>query len=342
MNTSRIVRSVVVRGRCRQSTTAPAAFNTANTQCGSRSQSTSAAVATEPENQAAPKPTLPSQTARSYLVISLGAELSLRRFWKTVDVHQQEGGKIRFLIFFCPIQAVAMCVLSGQYSIRLDLRSLKTPSGKPLVLPKHKLVLATLIAREWDEQRKILKQHSLPMTSLASRAIDGLQGEEERQAVVDNLMNYLDTDTICFHESKPLVLAKMQKTHWEPLVEWLHSSYQVPLQIHHDSILFSKQSASTHAKLRSIVSHFDPLKLAAFERAVHASKSFVIALALVEGRLTVEQASDASRVEVLSQISRWGEVEDTHDVDHQEIRMKLGSVACALIDAPSPELSTTQ
>jgi len=314
MNTSRIARTFVVRARCRQSTAAPTAFNTANTPCGSRPQSTSGAAATEPESQAAPKPTMPSQTAR--------AELSLRRFWKTVDVHEQEG---------------------GQYSIRLDLRSLKTPSGKPLVLPRHKLVLATLIAREWDEQRKILKQHSLPMTSLASRAIDGLQGEQERQAVVDDLMNYLDTDTICFQESKPAVLARMQKTHWEPLVEWLHSSYQVRLEVHHDSILFCKQSGSTHAKLRGIVSGFDPLKLAAFERAVHASKSFVIALALVEGRLTVEQASDASRVEVLSQISRWGEVEDTHDVDYQEIRMKLGSVACALIDTPtSPELCPPQ
>lgn len=49
----------------------------------------------------------------------------------------------------------------------------------------------------------------------------------------------------------------------------------------------------------------------AFERAVHSTKSFVIGLALIEGHLTVEQASDASRVEVLSQIARWGEVEDS-------------------------------
>jgi ATP synthase F1 complex assembly factor 2 len=47
-----------------------------------------------------------------------------------------------------------------------------------------------------------------------------------------------------------------------------------------------------------------------FERAVHVTKSFVISLALVEGKITVEEASEASRVEVLSQIARWGEVED--------------------------------
>ncbi|KAI7955661.1 hypothetical protein MJO29_007060 [Puccinia striiformis f. sp. tritici] len=273
-----------------------------------RSQSTATALATEPQTSDGPlttKRTMPSQTTR--------AETSLRRFWKTVDVHEQED---------------------GQYSIRLDLRNLKTPN--PLVLPKTKLVLATLIAREWDEQRKILKQHSLPMTSLASRAIDGLS-ESEREVVVDDLMNYLNTDTICFHESKPRVLVEMQKKHWDPLLEWLKKRYQIELKVYHDSILFLKQSPEIHSQLKQIISQFDPLKLAgicllitsptifsssltdsllywitpAFERAVHATKSFVIALALVENHTMVEQASDASRVEVLSQIARWGEVEDS-------------------------------
>lgn len=49
----------------------------------------------------------------------------------------------------------------------------------------------------------------------------------------------------------------------------------------------------------------------AFERAAYASKSFIIALALCRGHLTAEQASQASHVEVRSQIEIWGEVEDS-------------------------------
>ena len=49
----------------------------------------------------------------------------------------------------------------------------------------------------------------------------------------------------------------------------------------------------------------------AFERAAYASKSFIIALALCRGRLTAEQAAQASHVEVRSQIEIWGEVEDS-------------------------------
>jgi len=69
------------------------------------------------------------------------------------------------------------------------------------------------------------------------------------------------------------------------------------------------------------------------ERATYTTKSFLISLALVEGELSVDQAADASRVEVLSQIKRWGEVEDSHDVDHHEIRQSLGSAAALLVSS---------
>lgn len=46
------------------------------------------------------------------------------------------------------------------------------------------------------------------------------------------------------------------------------------------------------------------------ERATYVTKSFLIALALVQGQIDVEQAAQAAHVEVNSQIERWGEVED--------------------------------
>jgi len=43
-----------------------------------------------------------------------------------------------------------------------------------------------------------------------------------------------------------------------------------------------------------------------------------------------------SRLEVLHQIEQWGEVEDSHDVDHCDIRARLGSAAI-LYRFSSPE-----
>lgn len=47
------------------------------------------------------------------------------------------------------------------------------------------------------------------------------------------------------------------------------------------------------------------------ERVTYATKSFIIALALVKRHINVDEAALASHVEVNSQIERWGEVEDS-------------------------------
>jgi chaperone required for assembly of F1-ATPase len=65
-----------------------------------------------------------------------------------------------------------------------------------------------------------------------------------------------------------------------------------------------------------------------FERAVTSTKSFCIALALMERQLSVQGAARAARVEALAQIQRWGSVEDTHDVEVEDMHRQLASALC--------------
>ena len=74
----------------------------------------------------------------------VGAETSLKRFWKEVGIKP----------------------LDGQLSVTLDNRALKTPDGNKLVVPENKRLIATLIASEWDNQVALLKQHALPMVCI--------------------------------------------------------------------------------------------------------------------------------------------------------------------------------
>ncbi|GAA5848461.1 hypothetical protein JCM8547_004521 [Rhodosporidiobolus lusitaniae] len=243
------------------------------------------------------------------------AEAQMRRFWKTVGVEPREEGNIAVL---------------------LDKRTLKTPGGVPLLIPKERLPVALCIADEWENQKAVLKQHSLPMTSLAARALDGLNDEKLRKDVVTYLLRYLDTDTVCFQEPEPERLTRLQDLHWQPLIAWVEKRYDVKINLY-EGILNTRQPDATVLKLGAAVSAFDHFKLAAFERAVLASKSYLIALGLVEGFLSAEGAAQAAHVEVQSQIDRWGEVEDTHDVDHQDVRVRLGSAA--LLVAHQPQLA---
>ncbi len=96
----------------------------------------------------------------------------------------------------------------------------------------------------------------------------------------------------------------------------------------HTSLLGGEQPDSSKEKLRSIIQSLDAWGLAgghynfirdaahvddrpsALERVTYTTKSFIIALALVKGRIDAEQAAQAALVEVNSQIEKWGEVED--------------------------------
>ncbi|EKM55928.1 uncharacterized protein PHACADRAFT_209438 [Phanerochaete carnosa HHB-10118-sp] len=254
------------------------------------------------------------------------AQATLKRFWKDVGIEVQPG-----LSAASTSTTPASDASKNHLTVTLDKRPLKTPSGDQLLLPKHKALAVTLIAAEWDNQETLLKQHSLPMTSLASRAIDAFRNSkaDTRVQVYDQLLKYFETDAICFHASEPASLVSLQKRHWEPLLTWARESFTVEVNVT-TGFSVPRQPAETLAAFRKVLEQMDEWEMAAMERATYTTKSFLIALALVKRRVTAEQAAQASHVEVNSQIEKWGEVEDSHDVDYHDVRRQLGSASCLL------------
>ncbi|KAJ3884772.1 hypothetical protein GG344DRAFT_71080 [Lentinula edodes] len=183
----------------------------------------------------------------------------MKRFQKTVGIEDRKEG----------------------IAITLDKRALKTPPGHTSLLPYNKRLVATLVATEWENQRIVLKPHALPMTSLASRAIDNFADSESRKNVRPLLIQYLDTDTICFYQDYPPHLIRQQETHWDPLFAWVEEKKLVKFT----SILSNSQSEESPKKLSLVIDDPNQWEMA---------------------------ASDAAGVEVNSHIERWGEVEDTH------------------------------
>ncbi|KAF8803505.1 ATP12-domain-containing protein [Phlegmacium glaucopus] len=235
------------------------------------------------------------------------AEATQKRFWKEVGIERR----------------------GDSLTVTLDKRALKTPAGQTLLLPLNKTLPAALIAAEWDHQEILLKPHALPMTSIVSRALDAMKDDKTRAEVREALLKYLDTDTICFFHNNPEPLERLQTKHWTPLLNWARKNFDVEFNIS-ESILSAAQPIATREKLRKVMESFDQWEMAAMERATYGSKSLIIALALIQNHLTVEEAALAATVEVNSQIERWGEVEDTHDVDYHDVRRQLGSAACLL------------
>lgn len=239
------------------------------------------------------------------------AEVSGKRFWETAGI-KDVGDRI---------------------AVTLDNRVLKTPAGNPLTLPKDQRHLALLIAGEWHGQKALLKSHSLPMTSLVARAIDGFIGNSEgREETLNRLVKFLDTDSICYQQDFPDSIVQAQEKHWDPILKWVMEEYGLPIKVSH-GITFVQQDEDVKAKLREIVNNMSDIELSAFERATLTAKSFLIGLAVVKRHLSVENAWAAAQLEVLDQIERWGEVEDSHDVDREFIKSQLASARLANIGA---------
>ncbi|KAJ1951730.1 chaperone [Dispira parvispora] len=222
----------------------------------------------------------------------------------------------------------------GGWTVNLDQRAIRTPAGQRLVLGPHQRTLGLLLVGEWDSQDRVLKPHALPLTSLVARSIDGLHTSEQRQKVVDQLMRYLQTDAICNQQTFPQALVDLQTQYWTSVIEWAQNHYGVTIHTT-DQLFGMSQSAETERVLRSHVETFSPLQLAAFERVVLHTKSFLLGLALIQRKISVEDAAQAAQVEVLAQIKQWGYVEDTHDVNEEDMRRMLGAVACTLLTSKS-------
>lgn len=114
------------------------------------------------------------------------------------------------------------------------------------------------------------------------------------------------------------------------------------------SIIPRKPAPGTRDVVQGWIWNFDAWELAAFERATLASKSLLAAARLIvewsEGKagvfmpapaedespfprakFGVEMAARAVSVEVDWQTANWGAVDDTHNVEHEDIRRQFGS-----------------
>ncbi|KAG0043551.1 ATP synthase complex assembly protein atp12 [Gryganskiella cystojenkinii] len=239
------------------------------------------------------------------------AEVSGKRFWEVAGIKE----------------------VGDRVAVTLDNRVLKTPAGNPLTLPKEQKHLAIMIAGEWQGQKALLKSHSLPMTSLVARAIDGFIGNEQgRKETLDRLIKFLDTDSICYQQDFPDSIVQAQTKHWQPILKWVGEEYGLDIKVS-QGITFVQQDDAVKDKLREIVDSMSDIELAAFERATLTAKSFLIGLAVVKRHLSVEKAWTAAQLEVLDQIERWGEVEDSHDVDREFIKSQLASARLANIES---------
>ena len=249
---------------------------------------------------------------------------------------------------------------------------MRTPSRAVLTVPASRPHLAAAIALEWDllvSAQQALKHHLIPLTSLLSRAQD-IQDQDEklegstRPEIVDMVMRYLDTDTIlCWApqtsasdgaDGGRASLRDEQIRAAQPIISFLTTHVWPGAEIRavtdSDSIVPASQPQMTRDIVRGWGTGLPAYELAGLERAVLAGKGLLGAARLVaewsplyghlrasdgSSRFGVDEAAHAASVELTWQTGVWGEVEDTHDVQKEDLRRQLGSVILLVTEEES-------
>ncbi|KAG4302284.1 hypothetical protein PCANB_001560 [Pneumocystis canis] len=242
-------------------------------------------------------------------------------------------------------KSIYVKTVENGYQIFIDNHPFKTASGKILEFPKRKRSLSHMIVQECCSSAfKLFQYHLLPLTSLAIKAIDVFSIENERENKYKELIKYLDTDTILFYapenESGGELLT-LQKKLWGPLHEWAQKYWNVDiLKINADTGIFSNaQPLKTKNKMISWMRTLDQWQIAALDRAISTSKSFIIGAKMVAMRnslfdenLSAEKACDLAQLEVYFQTTRWGQIKDSHVSENEYIKQLLESVNSILKD----------
>jgi chaperone required for assembly of F1-ATPase len=192
------------------------------------------------------------------------------------------------------------------FALTLDGRVAKTPAKSDLLLPNA--ALAEALAAEWRAQGETIDFAAMPLTRLAFTAIDGVA--RDPAAVIDAIAKYAETDLVCYRAAEPAALAGAQAAAWDPILDF--AAVQLGARFFcAEGLVFVAQPAEARAAVRARIAAIGadaaaPFLLAALSVMTALTGSVLIALALAEGALGLEQAWAAAHVDEDFQIQRWG------------------------------------
>lgn len=199
-------------------------------------------------------------------------------------------------------KSVATRYTEDGWGVTLDDWPLRTPARRELRVPSEPLAAA--IAAEWDAQAPDIRPETMPLTRLATTAID--RTTERRNEIAAEVANYAGTDLVCYRADHPSALAARQEAAWQPLIDWAAGRYDAGLAVT-AGVVPRPQSPASLKAYAAAVAALDDFRLTALQAATASCGSLVIALALLEGRLDAEAAFEVSHLDETFQIEAWGE-----------------------------------
>ena len=224
-----------------------------------------------------------------------------RRFYVRAEVAEGEGG----------------------FAVLLDGRPVKTPARRALAAPTR--ALAEALAAEWEAQRDVVDPAKMPLTRLANSIIDGVA--DAPAAVAAEAEKYLASDLVCYRAEGPDGLVARQAGAWDPVIAWAREALGARFVVA-AGMVFVVQPDAALAAARAALPR-DPWRLGAFHAVTTLTGSALIALAVLNGRLGVEEAWRAAHVDEDWNMDFWGR--DELALERRAARYAEMQAACLVL-----------
>lgn len=212
------------------------------------------------------------------------------------------------------------------YKILLDERSVRSPGGNPLVVANADL--AEAVAAEWRAQERRIDPGSMPLTRLVNSAIDAVARETGR--VRADIVKYAGSDLLLYRAEAPDELAARQESVWSPIVEWAETRLGGRFMLA-AGIVHVEQNPDVLAGADLALRPVDPLRLAAVHVVTTLTGSALLALAILENRLSADDAWAAAHLDEDWNMELWGRDEEA--LERRAARRKEFDAAAFVIAA---------
>jgi len=218
--------------------------------------------------------------------------------------------------------ATASAAADG-YAVHLDDKPVRTPAGRALAAPT--LGLAEALAAEWATQRDVVDPAKMPLTRLANAIIDGVA--DAPGPVADEIRKYLGSDLLFYRADVPRALRERQAEHWDPILVWAREALGAHFKTGDGIVYVAQPEAALRAAGSAIPA--DPWRLGALSVVTTLTGSALIALAVLHGKLSADEAWLAAHVDEDWNMEQWGR--DEMALDRRAFRFAEMQAAAAIL-----------
>ena len=191
----------------------------------------------------------------------------MRKFWKTVKVKKKS---------------------SNSYEILLDENVLKTPMKKKLTIQNSKI--AEEIYKEWNQDKNIVDTDAMIFYGIISTSIDKISNN--RTLYVNEILNFIDTDLICYRAEEPNDLVQWQSKNWDPILLKVEKYINNKIDVF-KGIMPLKQNKGIKIKITKFLTKFSDLEIIALHKITNITGSIFLSLCILNNDIIKEKVFES-------------------------------------------------